>query len=112
MSDTSISMSYIQLTHAELPVQRVFEINGENYIFNFDYNSIGDFYTFMILDENENPLYASKLSYLGNSLQSVVPGLSLKSKLVTLNLSDALRDIPVIERISVNNFDTMRICII
>ena len=112
MSDTSISMSYIQLTHAELPVQRVFEIGGENYIFNFDYNSVGDFYTFLILDEDENPLYASKLSYLANSMQEVVPGLSLKNQIIPLNLSDALREIPAIERISIENFDSMRICII
>ncbi len=107
-----IDLEYIQLKHDELPVQKVFEIDGENYIFNFDYNSIGDFYTFVILDENETPLYSSKLAYLGNSLQEVVPGLSLRKKIITLNLSDALREIPAIERISIENFDTMRICII
>lgn len=112
MSDELISMTYIQLTHDELPVQKIYEIDGINYIFNFDYNSIGDFYTFTIVDSEENPLYASKLAYLGNSLQEVVPGLSLKKKILTLNLSDALREIPAIERISIDNFDSMRICII
>lgn len=112
MSDSQVQMTYISLTHDELPVQRVYEIDGENYIFNFDYNSVGDFYTFVILDDDENPLYAGKLAYLRNSLQEVVPGLILKSKILTLNLSDALREIPAIERISIDNFDTMRICII
>ena len=112
MSDEIIEMKYIQLAHDELPAQRVLEIDGANYIFNFDYNSVGDFYTFTILDEDETPLYASKLAYLRNSMQEVVPGLSLKRKIVTLNLSDALREIPAIERISIDNFDTMRICII
>jgi hypothetical protein len=111
-SESSISMTYIQLTHDELPVQRIYEIDGVNYILNFDYNEVGDFYTFTILDEEESPLYAGKLAYLRNALQEVVPGLSLKNKLLALNLSDALREIPAIERISIDNFDGMRICII
>ncbi len=112
MSDETIAMTYIQLTHDELPVQRILEIDGVNYTFNFGYNSVGDFYTFTILDEDDTPLYASKLAYLGNSMQGVVPGLSLKKKIVTLNLPDALSEIPAIERVSKDNFDTMRICII
>lgn len=112
MSDPIIQMTYLQLTHDELPVQRIIEIDGINYTFNFDYNSVGDFYTFAILDAEEIPIYASKLTYLGNSIQGVVPGLSLKRKIVTLNLSDALREIPAIERINKDNFDSMRICIV
>ncbi len=107
-----IELRYIQLSHDELPVQRVLEIDGVNYTFNFDYNSVGDFYTFTILDEDEIPLYSSRLIYLSNSVQEVVPGLSLKKKIITLNLPDVLQEIPGIERISKDNFDTMRICII
>jgi len=108
----SISLTYIQLKHEELPVQKTYRIDGKNYIFSFAYNSVGDFYTFMILDDAENPLYASKFTYLRNGVQEVVSGLALKRKLVPINLSDVMKDIPSIERISINNFDNMRVCII
>ena len=108
----SISLTYIQLKHEELPVQRIYRIDGKNYIFHFDYNAVGDFYTLMILDDDENPIYASKLAYLRNSIQEVVPGLTLKRKIVPLNLSDVQKDIPTIDRISISNFDNMRVCII
>lgn len=115
MSETevkAIELSYIELKHDELPVQRVYEIDGANYIFRFDYNAVGDFYTYLILDEDENALYAGKLTYLRNSMQGVVAGLSLKRKIVPLNWSDAQGQIPAINRISKDNFDSMRICII
>ena len=108
----SVNLTYIQLKHEELPVQKIFRIDGKNYIFNFDYNAVGDFYTLTILDDNENPIYASKLTYLRNSVQEVVQGLTLKRKIVPLNLSDVMKDIPTIDRISANNFDNMRVCII
>ena len=112
VTDISIDMTYIELKHDELPVQKVYDIDGENYIFRFDYNAVKDFYTFMVLDENENPIYVGKLTYLRNSMQDVVQGLSLRKKIVTLNLSDALGQIPAIERIGKENLDSMRICII
>jgi hypothetical protein len=108
----SISLRYIQLKHEELPVQKTFRIDGKNYIFNFDYNTVGDFYTFMILDDDESPIYSSKLTYLQNGIQEVVSGLTLKRKLVALNLSDVMKDIPDIDRISISNFDNMKVCII
>ncbi|MCL2154190.1 MAG: hypothetical protein FWH53_00855 [Leptospirales bacterium] len=108
----SISLTYIQLKHDELPVQKIFRIDGKNYIFNFDYNAVGDFYTFTILDDDENPIYASKLTYLRNSIQEVVTGLTFKKKIVPLNLSDVMKNIPTVDRISKTNFDNMRVCII
>jgi len=112
MNDITIDMRYVQISHSELPVQKVFDIDGVNYTFNFDYNSVGDFYTFTILDEDENPLYAAKLCYLTNAMQSAVPGITLQRKIVALNLSDALREIPAIERLGIDNLDIMRICFI
>jgi len=108
----SISLTFMQLKHEELPVQKTYRIDGKNYIFSFDYNTVGDFYTFMILDDDENPIYASKLTYLRNGIQEVVSGLTLKRKLIPINLSDVMKDIPSIERISIDNFDNMRVCII
>ena len=108
----SISLTYIQLKHEDLPVRRVYRIDGKNYTFEFNYNSVGDFYSLMILGDDENPIYSSKLTYLENTLQEFVEGLDLKRKLIPLNLSDVMQDRANIDRISIDNFDSMRLCII
>ena len=108
----SITLTYMPLQHEELPVQKAFRIDGNNYIFHFDYNTTGDFYTLQIIDDNGNPIYTSKLTYLENAIHDVVSGLDLKRKIVPLNISDAMKNIPSIERIGASNFDSMRLCIV
>jgi hypothetical protein len=111
MNET-VTLNYIEIKHEELPVRRSYQIDGGNYNFHFDHNAVGDFYTLMILDDNEEVIYSSKLTYLENSIQEVVAGLDLKRKIIPLNLSDAMQEAATINRMGISNFDNMRLCII
>jgi hypothetical protein len=110
--DNIIEIEYLPVTHGELPVQKIFEIGGNDYIINFDYNDMHDFYTMTIVDEDENPVYAAKLSYLTNAIQNAVPGLELKERIVPLIMSDVSREVPQVERIGKDVFDNTRISIL
>ena len=107
-----MDLTYIEIKHEELPVRRSYRIDNKNYNFHFDYNQRGDFYTMMILDDNENPIYSSKLTYLENSIQDVVEGLDLKRAIIPINLSDVMQEVPTINRMGISNFNSMRLCII
>jgi hypothetical protein len=92
-------------------VRKTFDIGGKNYIFDFDYNTRGDFYTIAIYDTSETLLYSGKLPNLQNLITGPIEGLDISVRLIPVNIEDAMRDYPAIDRIGSVNFDTMRICI-
>jgi hypothetical protein len=72
---------YLQFTADEIPVEKNFAIDGEEYKFLLQYNSYGDFYTMTIKDLSDKVLITNKLTYLVPINDSVVNGLILLNKL-------------------------------
>lgn len=103
---------YLPVEHDELPLQVMFEIEGQNFTFNFDYNERFDFYTLMIVDENDEPVFANKLTYLSNALNTATEGLDISTMLIPLIIEDVSREFPEVERISKENFESIRMCLI
>lgn len=106
-----MNLVYLPIAHKEIPVRKIFDIGGKNYIFDFDYNTRCDFYTVAIYDMSETLLYSGKLTYLQDLITGPVEGLDISSRIIPVNIEDAIREFPAIDRIGSGNFDTMRICI-
>lgn len=108
-----MDISFLPVAHDELPIRKTIEIDGVQYDVDFDYNQRGDFYTMALRDVTTGDvLYSGKLTYLSSFLNSPVDGVAITSKIIPLCIEDVLREIPAIERISKNNFDTMKVCLI
>lgn len=108
----SISLEYFPFTHDELPVKKVFEVNGTNYSLEIRYNDVFDFYSIYVYDGDDNLLFSAKLNYLTDALDAVCEELKIGRHIVPLNESDVSRDYSEIGRIGKENFDTMKICLI
>jgi len=108
-----MDITYLPVTHDEMPVRKTFEIDGVQYDVDFNYNQRGDFYTMMLRNATTGEvLYSGKLTYLSNFLNGPVDGVAIASKIIPLCIEDVLREISAIERISKDNFDTMKVCLI
>jgi len=106
-----MNLIYLPIANKEIPVRKIFDIDGKNYIFDFDYNTRGDFYTVAIYDMGETLLYSGKLTYLQNLITGPVEGFDITARIIPVNIEDAVREYPAIDRIGSGNFDAMRICI-
>lgn len=106
-----MNLTSLPINHSEIPCRKTFVLQGKNYIFDFDYNTRCDFYTVAIYDMSETLLYSGKLTYLQNLITGPVEGLDISSRIIPVNIEDAIREFPAIDRIESGNFDTMRICI-
>src|SRR4030042_123300 len=94
----------IPITHDEIPIRKIFDISGKNYIFEFNYNERFDFYTILIMDDDGNPLFSTKLCYDTNALHAVREGLDINFELRPLNEIDIAKEYPEINRIGKDNF--------
>ena len=79
---------YLQFTADEIPVEKNFVIDGEEYKFLLQYNSYGDFYTMTIKDLSDNVLITNKLTYLVPINDSVVDGLNITKQIIPVNYDD------------------------
>lgn len=107
-----MELEYIPIAHTEIPVQKTFTIGGRNYTIEFLYNDRFDFYTAIFRDENNDPIFSTKLNYLTDAMHAVVDGIDATLQLVPVNISDMGLQYSEIERISKDNFETMRICVL
>ena len=86
---------YLQFTADEIPVEKNFVIDGEEYKFLLQYNSYGDFYTMTIKDLSDNVLITNKLTYLVPINDSVVDGLSITKQIIPINYDDPETNVEV-----------------
>ena len=85
-----ISLEYLPLEFAEIPVEKTFTFPGGTYLFEFHYNDTYDFFRVKIKDEDDNVLYIAKLVYGGSVYHAVVDGLELEQTIVPFNIQDLL----------------------
>jgi hypothetical protein len=76
---------FLQFDSTEIPVEKNFVIEGNEYKFLMQYNEQGDFYTLTIKDLDDNILITNKLTYLSPINDSVIEGLSIVSKIIPVN---------------------------
>lgn len=76
---------YLQFDSTEIPVEKNFVIEGNEYKFLMQYNEQGDFYTLTIKDLDDNILITNKLTYLSPVNDSVIEGLNIVSKIIPVN---------------------------
>ena len=86
---------YLQFDSAEIPVEKNFVIEGNEYKFLMQYNEQGDFYTLTIKDLDDNILITNKLTYLSPVNDSVIEGLNIKSKIIPVNYDNPDSDMEV-----------------
>lgn len=86
---------YLQFTADEIPVEKNFVIDGEEYKFLLQYNSYGDFYTMTIKDLSDNVLITNKLTYLVPINDSVVDGLNITKQIIPVNYDDPETNVEV-----------------
>ena len=105
--------SYFPFTHDELPVEKIFNIDGENYAVSFEYNDVYDFYTMVISDASTGDvIFTTKLVYLCNALDAVVEGIKIARKIIPAIPSDMTAESPSDKHVNKNTFNEVRICLI
>lgn len=86
---------FLSFTVDEVPVEKNFIIEGNEYKFLLQYNSFGDFYTMTIKNLNDEILITNKLTYLSPINDAVIEGLNIISKIIPVNYDDPDTDLPV-----------------
>lgn len=86
---------FLSFTVDEIPVEKNFIIEGNEYKFLLQYNSFGDFYTMTIKNLNDEILITNKLTYLSPINDAVIEGLDIVSKIIPVNYDDPDNDLEV-----------------
>ena len=86
---------FLQFDSTEIPVEKNFVIEGNEYKFLMQYNEQGDFYTLTIKDLDDNILITNKLTYLSPVNDSVIEGLNIVSKIIPVNYDNPDLDLEV-----------------
>ena len=108
----STSFEYLPVTHDEIPVEKVFILDGKSYALEFNYNDVGDFYTLMVSDESTGTLlFATRFSYLSEAIDAVVTGLSMTRNIIPSLPVDIDADSPSDTQVTIDTFDEVRLCL-
>jgi len=107
-----MELEYLPITHDEMPIQKSFTIGAQNHAIEFLYNDRFDFYTVVFRDEDDEPVYSTRLNYLTDAIHAVVDDIDVSLQLVAMNIADMGRQYSEIERIGIDNFDSMRLCVL
>ncbi|EKO51276.1 hypothetical protein LEP1GSC127_2970 [Leptospira kirschneri str. 200801925] len=83
---------YLQFKPNSFPIRNQYEIEGKDYEFEFNYNSVGDFITVLVRDSEGKILFSTKLVYGVPLNHFVVDGFPNNVKLIPLDLDDLYRD--------------------
>jgi len=86
---------FLQFDSTEIPVEKNFVIEGNEYKFLMQYNEQGDFYTLTIKDLNDHILITNKLTYLSPVNDSVIEGLNIASKIIPVNYDNPDSEVEV-----------------
>ena len=86
---------YLEFTSDEIPVEKIFNLDGVDYKFLIRYNSYSDSYTCTIKDIDGNILITNRLTYLFPINDSVINGLNISREIVPVNFDNPDSEIPV-----------------
>ena len=106
-----MQLTFLNILQSEIPCEKIFLIDGIEYSFIFMYNDVFDFYTIVIKDMNGDVIISNKLSYQQNAFSPVIEKLP-DVRLVPIALSEFEQETSVYNRIGIDNFDNVRICIV
>jgi len=85
----ALDLEQIPLTPADFPYDITLPIDSVNYLIEFRYNDVYDFFTINFKDESDESIYASRIKYLGQVIHVVVAGLSqITSDIKAFSLND------------------------
>ena len=109
----SSSFDYLPVTHDEIPVEKVFVLDGKSYALEFNYNDVGDFYTLLVSDESTGTLlFTTRLSYFYEAIDAVVTGLSMTRNIFPARPVDLDADYPSDTQVNADTFEEVRLCLI
>ena len=100
----SVTLTYLPLDPSEVPCQKLFDIEGSIYVFEFRYNERNDFYTMYIYDSEYNLLFVTKIVYWSNLITAVVEGL-FTQPIRAFNIGDLFTDTLSEEAVTSSNLN-------
>jgi len=82
----AIDIEFLDISGAQIPVNKFYEFEGVTYIFKFKKNEVGNFFTVEIFDEvDENFLYGNKIVY-GQTINDTILS-PITGEIIPLNIS-------------------------
>lgn len=103
-------LTFLPVIHEEIPVRKVYAIEGKNYTVDILYNDVHDFYTFSVI-ENDESVFIGKLVYCENVFDAVVEGIPDK-RIIPLIIEDVVQTFLSVDRVKSENFDSVRLCVL
>lgn len=104
------TLTYLPVSHEEVPVRKIYAIDGINYTVDIMYNDVNDFYTFAIVEDDE-ALFVGKLVYCENVFDAVVEGIP-EARIIPLIIEDVVQTFLSVDRVKSENFDSVRLCLL
>ncbi|RHX89845.1 phage baseplate plug family protein [Leptospira stimsonii] len=86
------TFKYLPFSSDTFPIRNEYEIDGKDFEFEFNYNSVGDFISVLVRNSEGETLFTSKLIYGVPLNRSVVEGFPNHIQLIPLDLEDLYRD--------------------
>ncbi|UOG61427.1 phage baseplate plug family protein [Leptospira noguchii] len=86
------AFKYLPFTTDTFPIRNEYEIDGKDFEFEFNYNSVGDFISVLVRDSEGRTLFATKLIYGVPLNHVIVEGFPNHIKLIPLDIEDLYRD--------------------
>ena len=83
---------YLEIDFEELPVSKTYNFGGIDYPIEFHYNSIGNFFTMVVRNPDDQILYSTKLLYGVNANHCIVDGFPFDVSILPLDLNDVFSE--------------------
>jgi len=113
MEDPDLAvLEFIPLDLAEIPVRKTIVLESVELELEFDYNTVGDFYTMLVRSvETDQILYTTKLVYGIESNHFAVEGFPYNLTILPVSIEDIVSDESVEIEFNKANFSRIRIAI-
>jgi len=103
-------IEYLPVSHNEIPVEKIFFLDGKSYALEFNYNDAYDFYTLMVTDETTGSLlFTTRLSYLSETIDAIVSGLSMTRNIIPVLPNDIDAESGSDIQVTKDTFDEVRL---
>ncbi|MCH1910645.1 hypothetical protein L9Z41_16885 [Leptospira noguchii] len=86
------TFKYLQFKPNSFPIRNEYEIDGKDFEFEFNYNSVGDLITVLVRDSEGKILFSTKLVYGIPLNHFVVDGFPSNVRLIPLSIDDLYRE--------------------
>lgn len=79
---------YLEIDFEELPISKTYNFGGIDFPIEFHYNFIGDFFTILVRNPDDQILFTTKLVYGVNANHFIVDGFPFDISIIPLDLND------------------------